>query len=104
MVSSVTLSADKASPVSKGTTIAFSAQAVGGAAPYQYQWLIFDGRKWTTVSTWSSANKYSWTPTSADPKYQVAVWARSSGSTNDRGEATATVPFVVNNGKGNGKD
>jgi hypothetical protein len=56
------------------------------------------------ASNWSTSNKFSWTPTNSDPKYQVAVWARSAGSTVDGGEATASMPFVVNNGKGNGKD
>ncbi len=71
--------------------------------PYQYQWWIFDGKEWVVATAWGSSSTFSWTPTKADPKYQVAVWARSAGSVSQRGEATAAMPFNINNGQG-GKD
>ena len=99
-VSHVTLSSSKPSPLSAGTTAIITAQAFGGTAPYQYQWSVFDGKVWKVTARWSAANTFSWTPTTSDPKYQVSVWARSAGSTNERGEATISMPFVVNNGNG----
>ena len=103
-VSQLTLTANKMSPQATGTAIALTAQASGGVGPYQYQWSIFDGHAWVVAGTWTTTNTFSWTPSQPGPKYQVGVSARSAGSTNGQGEATAALPFVINNGNGNGKE
>jgi len=99
-VSHVTLTSNKPSPQNVGSTVVFTAQAFNGSAPYQYQWWIFDGQRWTAATSWLTSATFSWTPSKGDPKYQVAVRARSAGSTSDAGEATLAMPFVINSGKG----
>jgi len=102
-VSAVTLTSNKPSPQPVGTSIVFTAQAVGGVGPYQYQWLTFEGQKWTVVSDWGTSSALTWSRNTADPKYQIQVRVRSAGSTSANGEATAAMPFVLNNGNGKGK-
>lgn len=94
-VSQVTLTTDKKSPVAASTTVVATAQAVGGIGPYQYQWWIHDGTRWNRVTDFTASNTYSWRPTAANAAYQIGVWVRSAGSTDDRGEATTQIPFVV---------
>jgi hypothetical protein len=92
-VSSVTISADKASPQAPGTPIQFSAAAAGGTAP-QYKWWLYDGATWTMVRDWSASNLYAWTPATAGANYRMSVWARS-GSSTDVYEATTEMYFVI---------
>ena len=77
------LTADLASPQPAGTTITFTATAVGGIAPYQFKWFVFDGKSWTVMQDWSTSYRWTWTPTSAGRKYRVGVWVRSATSTTD---------------------
>jgi subtilisin family serine protease len=51
-----------AAPQPAGTTIAFTATATGGIAPYQYKWWLFDGATWSLVRDWSPGNTFQWTP------------------------------------------
>lgn len=99
-VSTVTLTSSKSSPQPAGTTVVFTAQAVGGVGPYQYQWWTFEDQNWTAVGGWGNYQTMTWSRNTAGPKYQVQVRVRSAGSTNANGEATATTTFVLNNGKG----
>jgi subtilisin family serine protease len=68
-VSSIALSASKASPQAPNTAIAWTATAIGGEAPYQYIWTIFDGTTWTNVTGWTTTNTFTWTPTAANGNY-----------------------------------
>jgi hypothetical protein len=77
------LTADLASPQPAGTTITFTASAVGGKAPYQFKWFVFDGKSWTVTQDWSTSYMWTWTPTSAGRRYRVGVWVRSADSTTD---------------------
>ena len=97
-VSRVTLTSDRPSPQAAGTTIVFTAQPVGGVGPHQYQWWAFDNGEWRAVNSWNSANTLQWMRQTASPNHQVQVRTRSAGSTNDQGEATATIPFVLSSG------
>lgn len=94
-VSHVTLKADRLSPQPPMTTITWTAQAFAGAAPYEYQWWQFDGARWTILRGWGVANTFSWSPAVANAQYQIGVWARSSGSTSERGDATISQAFAI---------
>jgi hypothetical protein len=102
-VSAVTLTSDKSSPQPAGTMIVFTAQPTGGSGLYEYQWWVFENQQWSAVTPWGLNKTLTWSRSIADPKYQVQVRVRSFGSTSANGEATATMPFVLNNGNGKGK-
>jgi len=80
-VTSVKLSANLAAPQSVNTAITWTATATGGFAPLQYQWWIFDGVNWTSGS-WTTSNKFTWTPSAANPNYRIAVWVRGANKRN----------------------
>lgn len=95
-VTEVTLTADKASPQYTNTSVRLSAVTTDGVAPFQYKWALSkDGKTWTKASDWSDANTFAWTPTAADHNYRVGVWARSAWNSDDAGEASAAMPFVI---------
>ena len=98
----MTLTSSKSSPQPAGTTIVFTAQAIGGVGPYEYQWWTFEDQHWTAVGRWGTSPTMTWSRNTADPKYQVQVRVRSAGS-NAIVEALDVMPFVLNNGDGNGK-
>jgi hypothetical protein len=95
-VTAVTLTANKPSPQPAGSTVVFTATALNGVAPLQYQWWVFDGAQWTAASGWVSINTLRWQRNTPGTYYQVSVRVRSAGSTNAQGEATATVHYVLN--------
>jgi hypothetical protein len=74
-----TLTPDRAAPQPPGTTIAFTAGASGGTAPYEYRFWLFDGSSWSLVRDWSPTATWSWTPSGASPTAKVAAHARCSG-------------------------
>jgi len=77
------LTADKNAPQPPGTTITFSAAAIGGTPPYQYKWYVGDGTAWSVAQNWSTSPAYAWTPTTANVNYRLEVWVRSAGNTVD---------------------
>jgi hypothetical protein len=90
----VNLTSDVASPQAVGTSVRFTANAAGGAAPLQYKWSTFDGSSWMAVTGWSGAATFNWKP-GAPGSYQIAVAVRSSGSSADQGEASTQVTYVM---------
>ncbi len=96
-VSQVTLAANRTAPQAPGTTITWTATPTGGAAPYQYKWLVStNGTSWSVAAGWSSSNTFAWTPTgSSNASYKVGVWVKSAGNTADTYEAGATTPFSI---------
>lgn len=73
-------------PQPTGRSITFDASANGGTAPYQFKFRVFDGTTWTTLQNWSTSNRATWAPTTANANYRIEVWARSAGSTTDAPE------------------
>jgi hypothetical protein len=94
-VTSVGITASKASPQLPGTTIAMTAVPLGGVAPHQYKWQIHDGVRWNPAGTWTTSNTYNWTPTTANPGYKLSVWVRSAGKTTDVAEALTNISFPI---------
>jgi len=95
-VSTVTLAANPSPPQPVGTTIDWTASATGGGAGRQYKWFVYDGSRWKVASSWSTSDTLRWTPLRPNPRYRIAVWARSAGSITDYFEACAEVEFAVN--------
>jgi hypothetical protein len=70
------------------------ASASGGQPPYQYQFVVYDGSTWTVVRAWSISGTYDWTPTVANPAYQMVVQVRSAWNTGAKELSTAR-PFSI---------
>ena len=95
VVSAITLSVNRTAPQVKGTAITFSAFAIGGVQPQQYKWFVDSGSGFNPVTGWSELETFTWTPGTANDKYRISVWARSSGNTNDAPEASASTAFAI---------
>jgi hypothetical protein len=97
------LSADRVAPQPVGTSVTFTALAAGGAAPYQYKWWTYDGANWVVRREWSTSNTWTWTPTSANSSYRVAVWVRNAGSSADAYDNAASngsISFAITSSGG----
>jgi subtilisin family serine protease len=94
LVTGLTLTPSVASPQGAGATITWTATASGGQAPYQYQFVLFNGTTWQDVSAWTTVNTFTWRPTVANANYQIAVRARGSWNSGAREMAVAQA-FVI---------
>jgi hypothetical protein len=61
--------------------VTWTATATGGAAPYTYQFWVYDGAEWRLGRDWSPSATWVWTPAAAG-SYSFQVWARHAGSSN----------------------
>ncbi len=85
-----------AAPMGLGRAVSFTAMAAGGAGSYQFQWLVYDGRRWTVLRGWNSSPQFVWTPTLVNSKYRMRVWVRNQGSTrNDVPDDVKTLDVPV---------
>jgi hypothetical protein len=83
------------SPQMTGTSITFTPTVTGGTTPYSYKYYVFNGTTWSVLRNWSTTATATWTPTQANPAYNVAVWVRNAGSTADAPEASANRLFTI---------
>ena len=90
-----TIAANLVAPQPPGTTVTFTATGVGGSAPYQYKWWIYNGDAWVPITGWTSSSTFDWTPTHDNLGGRVTVWVRSAGSTVDEAQASAAMDFVI---------
>ncbi|MBL0225520.1 MAG: hypothetical protein IPQ16_08100 [Geobacteraceae bacterium] len=76
------LSASVPSPQAVATPITITASGVGGSGPYEYQFYLNDGSGtgFVTVQSYSPADTFVWTPTTAG-NYDFFVEVRLAGST-----------------------
>src|SRR5439155_516586 len=81
------IATDKPATQGPGVTIRFTASTSGGTAPYQYKWWLWNGTAWSIVQDWSASATFVWTPTVANPSYQLIAWVRSAGNTADTFES-----------------
>src|SRR5262245_20761470 len=88
------LTTDLSSPQMPGTTVTWTATPVGGVAPHQYKWWVFDGAVWSLLADWSTNNTLAWAPTVANANYRVGVWVRSAGNLVDAAEFPQSAPFA----------
>lgn len=89
------INANMTAPQPPGTSVTFTASAVGGVAPLEFKWWLFDGASWTLLRNWSTANAYTWTPTQANAGYRIGIWVRSAGVTADVSSVNLSVPFAI---------
>ncbi len=75
------LTASPPLPQPAGTAITWTAMATGGAAPLQYEFLLYTGATatWSVARAYSTTNTWSWTPSQAG-QYAVQVWVKNNGS------------------------
>jgi hypothetical protein len=76
-VSSVTLAADRAMPVSTGTAVTWTGNA--NASTVEYEFWLYDGSAWQIAQPYGPSSTLSWTP-SAPGRYALQVWVRMIGS------------------------
>jgi Putative Ig domain/Glucodextranase, domain B len=91
------LTSNVATPQPANTAISFTANAAGGAAPYQFKWWVYNGSGWWVVQDWTSSATLTWRPATAG-NYIVAVWARNAGVTADASQAMAQVNYAISPG------
>ncbi len=90
----VSLTANKAMPVPEGTPITFTANATGGTAPLQYQFLQYsEALGWKVAQAYSALNSYTWFPGRGNNAIQV--WVRNNGSTAAYDAYAGTGMFLV---------
>jgi hypothetical protein len=75
------LTADRAFPVIIETAVTWTASVTGGAFPYTYKFLMFDGSAWTVGRDWSASNTWTWYP-QLPGDYIIQVWVRNAASSN----------------------
>jgi len=80
---SVNLGPDLASPQPPGTTVTFTAAALGcSSATYQFLVLAPGSTVWTIKQPFGAPNTYAWNTSGFTPgTWQIGVWARQAGST-----------------------
>jgi alpha-tubulin suppressor-like RCC1 family protein len=89
---SVTLSANPASPQMMGTPVTLTASAQG-CTPAEYQFWVHDGTSWSVKQAWSPAPIYSWNTGGLSGTVYAAVWARATGSDASSPQAQASISY-----------
>jgi len=94
-VTNVVITANRVVPQPPGTTIIWKATPSGGAGPYEYEWLLFNGSEWDVVKNWSPSDTLRWTPTFDNPRYRVLVRVRIAGAAAHDFEAMTEAAFAI---------
>jgi hypothetical protein len=94
----VSLTSNVSLPTTSGTTITWTATAIGGtASPLQYQFWRWGSNGWVMAQDYSALNKYTWTPTANDVgDHALQVWVRSAGSSVAYESYKSTGIFSIN--------
>jgi hypothetical protein len=94
---SVTETANPASPQAPGASVKFTASATACPNPTYEFWLLAPGAGWAVTQAYSAASTWTWNTTGlAAGTYTLNVYARQSGSTADYEAAlTPTVTYVL---------
>lgn len=95
VANAVTLTPDLAAPQAANTTITFTANASGGAGPYEYRFYLNSGGGFVEVQPYG-ANTFAWTP-SASGTYDVFVEARTVGSSAFRETYNSVLGYQITN-------
>ena len=100
-ISLTSLTANRAAPQAAGTKIQFTASASGSRSA-EFKWWIFDGAVWAIAQEWSSSDRFSWTPATANPNYQVLVRVRDASNPSIESNG-ASMPFPIATASGSGR-
>ena len=79
----VSLTPSRTLPQPVGTAVTWTAVAVGGRPPLQYQFWRYSQTtgQWTIVRPYGPDNHYTWTPAAGEAgTYSIQVWVRNAGS------------------------
>jgi LPS sulfotransferase NodH len=76
--------------VSTGTTLTLSVSATGGSGSYTYQYKVYDGSKWLTLKSSTTATTYTYKLSTAGTYKYVVVVKDSSGTEVDSNKITIT--------------
>ena len=85
-------------PVVVGTPVTWTAIAMGGVAPLEYQFWRYDFSTglWTIVRPYTTSNTFVWTPGAAEAgEHRFAVGVRSAGSTAVYDAIRGFGPFTI---------
>jgi len=74
--------------------VTVTATPAGGTAPLSYKWWFYNGSTWPMLQDWGAGSTYAWTLPAAGP-YQIRVWARSAGNSDDSAEAIGTLEKLL---------
>jgi hypothetical protein len=78
---SATASAVPATTAARGTTVVFTAVAVGCPTPQYQFWVLAPGGTWTVAQAYSGTATFNWVTTGkAAGTYYVSVWVRDASS------------------------
>jgi chitodextrinase/lysophospholipase L1-like esterase len=77
-----------------GDLVTWTATAVGGTGPWEYEFIAFDGTTWKVMQGYSAQNTFSWFPPAQTCALQV--WIRAAGSHAYWELYQSTGYFVVN--------
>ena len=94
-VTSLSLTTNVPAPQQAGSTIVWTATPTGGSGSLVYKWFVYEMGLWRQVTSWSSSNQFSWTPTKASADYRVSAWVKNAATTADAAEATTERPFAI---------
>jgi FtsP/CotA-like multicopper oxidase with cupredoxin domain len=91
----ISLTSSVAFPSNVGTAMTWTATAVGGSSPLQYQfWLNVPGVGWTILQDYSTASTALWTPGVAGV-YRIQTYIRNAGSTAAFDATTSAIAFTI---------
>lgn len=82
-------------PQPVGSTVTWTATAVGGIAPALYKYLIHDGTNWVAQGGWTTSTTFAWKPATPGGKYRLSVWAKSPANTADAPEASTVFEYFI---------
>jgi hypothetical protein len=93
----VALSTDVPSPQRVANTIEWTATPAGASGAVVFKWFISedDGVSWSAIGPWTASSRMTWTPTSANPRYRLSVWAKHAANASELPEASAQRRFVI---------
>ena len=92
----MSLTSSVALPATAGTTITWTAGAIGGTAQLEYQFWRQDAGKWIMVRDYSTQSTYSWVTTATDVgQHAIQARVRSTGSSSPYESQMTTGVFDI---------